>query len=88
MKLPPSSAARRVACPGSRALEEKYPREDTSHADEGRLAHAVAQAALTGEILKDPCITKEMEAGAKLYQQAIMDSYSVEVPSLHLGERE
>jgi len=41
-KLPPSSAARRVACPGSRALEARYPENDSPHAKEGEAAHWLA----------------------------------------------
>lgn len=40
--LPPSSAARRVACPGSRKLEALYPRQQTESAREGELAHHYA----------------------------------------------
>ena len=47
-KLPPSSAARRVACPGSRKLETLYPREQTESAKEGELAHAVCAHLLDG----------------------------------------
>jgi Protein of unknown function (DUF2800) len=76
--LPPSSAARRVACPGSRALEEKYPEDEESpHAREGDAAHWVASQVLrecatfpefapNGEL-----ITAEMLEGAELYYDAI-----------------
>lgn len=82
-KLPPSSAGRRVACPGSRALEEKYPEnEESPHALEGHAAHWVASSYLYSQIMdmepewwrrtnaKTPngeIITSEMYEGAELY---------------------
>ena len=46
-KLPPSSASRRVACAGSRALEELYPEDEESpHAREGHAAHWLAAKVL------------------------------------------
>lgn len=41
-KLPPSSAARRMACPGSRRMEAIYPRESSDASNEGTLAHEEA----------------------------------------------
>jgi hypothetical protein len=71
-RLAPSSAARRVACPGSRALEEKYPeREDSPHAREGELAHRVAAAALLGDTIDELGVTEEMIEGATLYRGTI-----------------
>ena len=77
-KLPPSSAARRVACPGSRALEAMYPEDKESpFAKEGEAAHWVASELLrscesfptyapNGEF-----ITQEMFKGADLYYDSI-----------------
>lgn len=49
-RLPPSSAARRMACPGSRAMEEQYGRNEESDASrEGDLAHELAAWYLTTE---------------------------------------
>jgi hypothetical protein len=77
-KLAPSSAARRVACPGSRALEAQYPEivESTS-AREGTAAHWVAQQFLVKGSCSDTVapngepITKEMLEGADLYEYEI-----------------
>ena len=44
--LPPSSAARRVACPGSREMESLYPREEGDAAKEGTAAHEEAAECL------------------------------------------
>jgi len=76
--LPPSSAARRVACPGSRALEAKYPETIESEASrEGTAAHWLAQRYLLGDYEHyetapngEP-ITKEMREGADLYEHEI-----------------
>ncbi len=81
-KLPPSSAARRVACPGSRKLEELYPGDKNSpYALEGEAAHWVAQQAINvghrvEHLLKTNApngeiITDEMIDGANLYQSYI-----------------
>lgn len=84
--LPPSSAARRVACPGSRGLEAKYPEDKESpHAREGALAHWVAAETLQGrgEMIRpaqdcinqtlgtSDTITDEMIEGAELYAACI-----------------
>jgi len=54
-KLPPSSAARRMACPGSRRMEVLYPRENSDASNEGTLAHEEAARCLqTGEISNNP----------------------------------
>lgn len=79
-RLAPSSAARRVACPGSRAMEEMYPREEQNeYALEGDAAHYVAADALkdlapefiTEDYLFECEITQEMIDGAKLYKETI-----------------
>lgn len=44
--IPPSSAARRMACPGSRKLEASVPYQATDAAAEGTLAHALAAQAI------------------------------------------
>jgi uncharacterized protein DUF2800 len=82
--LPPSSAARRVACPGSRALESKYSDNlDSEYAREGHAAHWLAAEFLKGQMSFDDIkltsaiapngefITEEMIAGAKLYAEEI-----------------
>lgn len=83
--LPPSSAARRVACPGSRGLEALYPDDDSPHAREGHAAHWVASEALSyssrlrqlkidvGTIAPNgELVTQEMIEGAQEYVQAIL----------------
>jgi len=77
-KLAPSSAARRVACPGSRALEALYPETSASPSSrEGTAAHWVAQNYLNGIYDMSPIgpngepITKEMLEGADLYADTI-----------------
>lgn len=74
----PSNANRRVACPGSRALEELYPVTQESPAvKEGIAAHWVAVQYLKSNYnlgLNAPNgepITKEMLEGADLYWDAI-----------------
>lgn len=80
--LPPSSAARRVACPGSRALEAQYPQEESAHSREGTAAHWVASEMLkkAGDIAyltpgnftpDNELITQEMWDGAVLYSKEI-----------------
>jgi hypothetical protein len=75
-KLPPSSAARRMACPGSRALEEAHGMNDpTDASNEGNLAHTVAAMALNDKIdvSKDMAanFTDEMHEGAKYYLDTV-----------------
>lgn len=50
--LPPSSAARIVACPGSRAVEAAYPDDDSIDAAEGTAAHWAASQLLLGLIVR------------------------------------
>jgi len=76
--LAPSSAARRVACPGSRALEALYPQKETDAAQEGTLAHQVAENALHfayqrtfPNIINDFEVTEEMRDGALLYAETL-----------------
>lgn len=69
-RLPPSSAVRRVACPGSRALEEKYPEDQESpYAREGHAAHWVAANMLKDvpPLESNEPITDEMVEGAEMY---------------------
>jgi len=91
-KLAPSSAARRVACPGSRALEARYPELTASpESIEGTAAHWVAQQYLTqGYCVCDftpsgEPITKEMREGADLYEHEIR--HAAGDSRLHIEER-
>jgi hypothetical protein len=77
--LKPASAARRIACPGSRALEELYPQDSSPSAKEGAAAHWLAAEILGGcELIDMPdtapngeYITQEMVDGAELYKNAV-----------------
>lgn len=77
-KLAPSSAARRVACPGSRALEARFPADDSPEAREGTAAHWVASYMLIGIYQGEAYapngeeVTGEMIEGAKLYTETIL----------------
>lgn len=64
--LRPSSAARRVACPGSHKLELLYPQEQSEAAIEGTQAHAVAEALYKNQPLPQYA-SDEMIEGAHLY---------------------
>ena len=48
-KLSASGAHRWIACPGSVKAEEGIPEQTSSFAEEGTLAHSVAEAILTGK---------------------------------------
>lgn len=91
-KLPPSSAARRVVCPGSRALEARYPQSESSTSREGTAAHYVASEMLRSGIHNsiseiapngEP-ITQEMIEGAELYVSYIS---SFNLKETHIEER-
>lgn len=99
-RLAPSSASRRVACPGSRSLEEKYPQPpDAAHTLEGNLAHWVASEFLRKGSLQitdappnNELITDEMIEGAQLYSDAInkvlIAAYGkADTDKLHIEER-
>ena len=86
--LSPSSAARRVVCPGSRAMEAKYPREETDASREGTLAHAVAASVLLADGTSYPDATDEMWDGAVLYAETINSERAAQgLPILHVEER-
>lgn len=78
-RLPPSSASRRVMCPGSRAMEEPYRNKESQYSREGEAAHWLAALYLlypgqNGHLTiapNDEPITDEMCAGAKLYSEYI-----------------
>jgi hypothetical protein len=96
-KLAPSSAARRVACPGSRALEANYPEDKESpYAREGEAAHWVASEVLKrrGSISQlhnvapnGEYITHEMVEGANLYCETIMNSLKKNEKELVSGSK-
>ena len=91
-KLAPSSASRRVACPGSRALEARYPElVESPAAREGHAAHWVAQQYLMdnyGHMATAPNrepVTEEMRDGADLYEHAV--KHAAQGNALHIEER-
>lgn len=78
-KLAPSSAERRMACPGSRALEEKYPSIESPSAQEGTAAHWVLSDLLSKHLMthvdafapNGVMVTGEMIHGAMLAEAFI-----------------
>lgn len=90
--LPPSSAARRVACPGSRAMEALYPENESPYAVEGTAAHWVAMKLLQNEIItlgdkteNGEIVTMEMLEGGALYVDCIKQTIK-ETPDIFLTE--
>lgn len=85
--LPPSRASRRVACPGSRALEELYPEtEKLEAAVEGDVAHAIAADMLRGTFnAAEDFMTTEMIDGAVLYQEDVISCVGTSA-ILHIEE--
>jgi hypothetical protein len=77
--LAPSSAARRVACPGSRKLEAMYPQDSSEASQEGEAAHWVAAEyvqgndgmRISGKAPNGVTITDEMLSGAALYAECV-----------------
>ena len=93
-KLAPSSAARRVLCPGSRALEARYPETvESPSAREGHAAHWVAQQyllcnySLPAIAPNGEPITDEMLDGADLYEHEIKWAPKNATTGLHIEER-
>lgn len=97
--LSPSSAARRVACPGSRALEALYPQsQDSEFAREGTAAHWVASEMLLAAFgfnrvttldefaPNGEIITQEMIDGAILYRDAIKEIYDPQY-AMHIEKK-
>ena len=85
--LPPSSAARRVMCAGSRQLEAMYPKIDTPESEEGHLAHEYAAAILRqgmGFPAFTPTVSKEMHDAVMQYVDKIWEVASY---NLHIEER-
>lgn len=89
--LPPSSAARRKACPGSRALEAALPDTSSEAAEEGEAAHWVASERLhcrdidVGTMAPNGVmVTEEMVDGAEIWADYIV---SLGIGELHIEER-
>jgi len=68
--LAPSSAARNMQCPGSRALCEQYPEPQTAQTIEGEFAHEVMAAMLAGQPIPQGA-TDEMIEGGELMIEAV-----------------
>lgn len=90
-KLSPSGAARRVVCPGSRALEERYPEtEDSSHSREGHAAHWVAASRLKRENIdliapNGERVTDAMIDGAQMLYESVSEvAVRLGFPMLHI----
>lgn len=91
--LAPSSAERRMACPGSRALEAKYPQPLSPAAEEGTAAHWVLSELLNKKLMthvgtlasNGVMITDEMVHGAMVAEAFIR---SLVAPPLHEGIEE
>lgn len=98
-KLPPSSAARRVICPGSKALEEPYRGEQSQASREGEAAHWLAAWSLSAVKTSDKdlfppefapngeFISDEMIQGAELYQKHVFDICAYRPDDLHVEEK-
>lgn len=92
--LPPSSAARRVACPGSRKLEALYPREQTESSKEGTLAHEICAALLRDGAYPEN-MTNDMLTNCLTYVNYLQDMHKkcdielggLDRPILHIEER-
>jgi hypothetical protein len=80
--LAPSSAARRMACPGSRALEAQFPSEESPAAREGEAAHWVAEQLIKYTTIQESAylnkpapngeiITEEMLDGGELFARDV-----------------
>lgn len=90
-KLSPSGAARRVVCPGSRALEERYPETNESqYAREGHAAHWVASSRLKRENIdmiapNGERVTDEMIDGAQMFYESVSEvQVALGFPLLHV----
>lgn len=73
--LPPSSAARRMACPGSRYLESLMPETESEAADEGKLAHAVAAKLLEDDLVYGGNLSSEMKQAINFYVNYVNEIY-------------
>lgn len=89
-KLPPSSAARRMACPGSRAMCERHGRNEESEASkEGTKAHEIAAHFLANydppNLVGAIGYSDEMREGAIFYCEVV--SRFLPPENIHIEER-
>ncbi|TCL35622.1 uncharacterized protein DUF2800 [Anaerospora hongkongensis] len=71
--LSASGAARWINCPPSARLTEKMPDKGSSYADEGTVAHKLAEIKLRRRLT--PCNSKQRDALAKELEQVKQDQY-------------
>lgn len=69
--LAPSSAARRMQCPGSRVMEVAYPEVESEKAAEGTLAHDAAFVMATKGGVPTEGLTEEMLDGAEMWSDLV-----------------
>jgi hypothetical protein len=94
--LAPSSAARRIQCPGSTLLEAAYPEaETTPEAAEGEAAHWAAAEMLSGRLVdigqiapNGVVLTQEMVEGADLYYDDVVAELKPYGAAPHQGQIE
>jgi hypothetical protein len=91
-KLPPSSAARRMACSGSRALEEKYKLDESNEAaEQGELAHKYSAWKLRKNFVDFSLwvarVPEEMEIPVQTYVDDVLKTAGNQRPQLHIEER-
>lgn len=94
--LAPSSAARRIQCPGSTMLEVAYPEtETTPEAAEGEAAHWAASEMLAGRLVdvgqiapNGVVLTQEMVEGADLYYDDVVSTLKPYGIAPHQGQIE
>ena len=72
-KYSPSSAHRYIACPGAVVLEQDYPDETSPYAEEGTLAHELAERILNGQTLCDADFDDENYPDMRDYVQQYVD---------------
>lgn len=86
--LAPSSAHRWVKCAFAPTIEAAYPdAEPSPAAQEGTLAHWVAQEYIAGRAVDDPRVTDEMRDGAQLLMQDFEAQLGPDWRSLLVVER-
>lgn len=87
--LSASSAARWLACPPSAVAAAAYPRQQSDYAQEGTLAHEVAEwMARHGDAeVEDPNVTQEMIACAEGYRDYIQELKTTDDAVILLEQR-
>lgn len=96
-RFPASASHRWINCPGSIRLSEQVQQETaTSYAEEGTLAHAIAEQKLRiaidktvkasdlKRLMKDPLYDGEMDEATTLYASLVMEHYNAAGPNAEL----